>query len=234
MCVRALVIKCIFGSIFLSSQLAHATLTDQGSTTLDTSTGLTWLDLNFSTNRSISDVVINLKSGGQFEGYRYATKSELTSFFVHAGFGPGFFQNSDSSFPPFSTVNALLGLVGVTRSEPSGDKLKASYAYYAESVPSQYGIGFLASWIPIPSVYQSQADIYAVQTSLDAAVVEYGSWLVHSASVVPEPSSFVLLFLGVLALTTKRFGGPICRLYSAPRPHDDSDPSMYRTASSGR
>lgn len=48
----------------------------------DNATGLEWLDLNLTANRSISDIKKNLAPGGQFAGWRYATEEELRRFFA--------------------------------------------------------------------------------------------------------------------------------------------------------
>ena len=49
------------------------------SITLDTETGLRWLDVPISLNRSYNDVAAQFGAGGDFEGYRFATPSEVTS-----------------------------------------------------------------------------------------------------------------------------------------------------------
>ncbi len=56
-----------------------------GSITLDTATGLEWLDLAFSVNRSFDDVSANFGPGGDFEGFRYATAAELITLYTNAG-----------------------------------------------------------------------------------------------------------------------------------------------------
>ena len=53
--------------------------------TQDTTTGLQWLDLSASSNRSFSDVSTQLGVGGDFEGFRYASEVEVRTLFSNAG-----------------------------------------------------------------------------------------------------------------------------------------------------
>jgi hypothetical protein len=51
------------------------------SITLNTETGLRWLDVPLSSNRSYNDVVAQFGVGGDFEGFRHATPWEVSSSF---------------------------------------------------------------------------------------------------------------------------------------------------------
>ncbi len=48
--------------------------------TQDTVSGLEWLDITTTTSRSYNDISSNLGSGQEFDGWRYATKVELSGF----------------------------------------------------------------------------------------------------------------------------------------------------------
>ena len=54
---------------------------DNNRTTVDTVTGLEWLDLTESLNLSYNDVAAQLSTGGMFEGYRYANTTEMEDLF---------------------------------------------------------------------------------------------------------------------------------------------------------
>ncbi|MEO0974651.1 MAG: hypothetical protein AAFX85_16300, partial [Pseudomonadota bacterium] len=41
--------------------------------TVDTETGLEWLDWSVTRNRSFDDISAELMAGGEFDGFRYAT-----------------------------------------------------------------------------------------------------------------------------------------------------------------
>ena len=61
------------------------------SVTRDTATGFEWLDLTISTNRSWGDLVgldgsNEFVAGGDFDGWRYATLSEVQTLLANHGF----------------------------------------------------------------------------------------------------------------------------------------------------
>lgn len=209
--IRTFAVGCIACSTALLGQPAQAVLIDQGLTTLDTITGLAWLDLSSTTNRSINDIKLNLESGGKFEGYRYATGLEVIGLFANAGFAPGIFRNYGPASPPFSSVNELITLVGVTNNLPNSDLLRASFGYYREDAANKYGIARLQTWVPDVDVFQSLAEAYGVETSLNSQYPLYGSWLVSNVPEgysVPEGHSLYLLMFGLLALgATKKCVG---------------------------
>jgi len=65
---------------------AHAVIIDNGMTTIDTASGLEWLDLTETVNRSYADVASQFGVGGELEGWRHATTSELNTLAANAGF----------------------------------------------------------------------------------------------------------------------------------------------------
>ena len=100
------VCTCIF-TLFSTS--ASSALVDLGTTTQDADTGLLWLDLSESINRSFNDVSTQLGIGGDFEGYRYATQDEVVTFFSNAGI-TGFVNGfNDFNYQPVLDLAALLG-----------------------------------------------------------------------------------------------------------------------------
>ncbi len=71
---------------------ANAALTSEdwqnpgdGLLTVDSDTGLRWLDWSYTVNRSYNDVFSQLGAGGEFEGFRYATESEMRTLYANAG-----------------------------------------------------------------------------------------------------------------------------------------------------
>jgi hypothetical protein len=62
-----------------------ARFVDSGRTTLDTETGLEWLDLTETMGISYFDLLGELNPGGLFEGYRYASTGELYGLFEGLG-----------------------------------------------------------------------------------------------------------------------------------------------------
>src|SRR5262249_5795573 len=61
-----------------------------GFITRDSATGLDWLDLSLTRNRSHDDIIgkdgtNELGAGGEFAGFRYATAEEVQTLYLHAG-----------------------------------------------------------------------------------------------------------------------------------------------------
>ena len=95
------------------STSVNAALIDNGIYTTDSRTGLNWLDLTESTNRSVNYVLSQLGNGGQFEGWAYATEGQVNGLFDSAG-GTG--PYIDWSVANDGIVSPLLDLWGATDS----------------------------------------------------------------------------------------------------------------------
>jgi len=69
--------------VFLSSvtfvQQSNASIVDSGTFFTDTTSGLDWLDVTASINRSYNDINSQFSVGGDFEGWRYATGTQLNT-----------------------------------------------------------------------------------------------------------------------------------------------------------
>jgi hypothetical protein len=90
-----------------------------GTITRDTASGLDWLDLPLTKNRSVDDITAQLGAGGEFEGFRYATTAEITALWTAAAIpdittqGP--IDRTDWTVANFAPVNTLINdLLGVT------------------------------------------------------------------------------------------------------------------------
>jgi hypothetical protein len=93
---RALLVTLALSATMLSAAVANAVVTDVDDATLpaspdgfnltqDSVTGLEWLDLTVTAGRTWDDIVGNdgtdeLGTGGDFEGFRYATYTEVTGW----------------------------------------------------------------------------------------------------------------------------------------------------------
>ena len=64
-----------------------------GLITYDANTGLEWLDLTATTNQSYNDISAKLGMGEEFEGWRYATRGEVSAFFDAFG-GDNLYYNT--------------------------------------------------------------------------------------------------------------------------------------------
>lgn len=73
-------------ALFLSTS-ANSALIDNNTFTTDTVSGLDWLDLTETSNRSYTDINAQLSVGGEFDGWRYASFADVTGFLDSFGGG---------------------------------------------------------------------------------------------------------------------------------------------------
>jgi hypothetical protein len=157
-----------------------------GSLTLDTRTGLTWLDLPFSSDLSYLQAEATMLPGGQFAGFRHATAAEVASLYTSVGFGEGFILQSTANFQKVVSLISLVGAAGTTDAggitgsvDSRGLALLAYMNYgYANSAP-----GFFVT---------ATATVGTTAYGLDTHYSNVGNWMV----VVPEPSACSLLLIG--------------------------------------
>ena len=105
-----------FGFLFLGlSSMANATLVsfleDHGHYTTDLDTGIDWLDVTESVNKSYNYVSSQFGVGGEYEGWRYATAAELenmlTRIFNHTldpNGGLHYVAYADESLDPYVSL----------------------------------------------------------------------------------------------------------------------------------
>ncbi|NOQ76980.1 MAG: hypothetical protein GQ475_04155 [Methylococcaceae bacterium] len=68
---------------FTFSISVKADIIDNGTYTTDTLSGLDWLDVTASINKSYNDVIDQFDANGEFSGYRYATANEFNTLISH-------------------------------------------------------------------------------------------------------------------------------------------------------
>jgi hypothetical protein len=106
-------------TIVLITAANASTLVDQGNTTLDSSTGLQWLDVSVTNGRAYTDVVANLNNPSDaVYGYRLASLKEVKQFFLDADLiecDPC----TDLVYP--SEISNLITLLGPTYSSGAGE-----------------------------------------------------------------------------------------------------------------
>jgi hypothetical protein len=158
-----------------------------GSLTVDTRTGLAWLNLAASAGLSYDEMTGALEPGGAFAGFRYATAQEVAGLFSSGGISvPGWISESD---PAFQSVTALINLVGQTSSQDGFPE--------AGGISGTWGKNGLVRPI-LDFVYQTGAPGYMV-SGYPAPAWEFGSstasssWLVTS---IPEPGAAGTAVLG--------------------------------------
>ena len=88
-------------------------LIDNGTFTTDTNSGLDWLDVTLSINRSYNDVSTQLGVGGDYEGWHYATGVQFVRMIEsYTSVLPGF----ETTYIEGTLLNGLTELLGQTSS----------------------------------------------------------------------------------------------------------------------
>jgi len=167
--------------------------------TLDSNTGLEWLDIDQTLNKSYERVTFLLGTGQTYEGFRYATEQEFTALVANAGILD--YSHSYSYFAEAVALQALLG-----------------YSYYDGTYQTQsFGI---FSDPALANFERRGADLGTLKSGIKSvdffdqtnqASANKGSWLVRLSpqASVPEidPSSFgsaIAMLLGSLGLVERR------------------------------
>lgn len=96
-------------ALALSSLSVHAAIVDLGSITRDTATGLDWLDLTATRNRSHIDISSQLGAGGEFAGWRYATGAEVREIEITLGVYQRILHTDLAGMARFTYATALFG-----------------------------------------------------------------------------------------------------------------------------
>jgi len=77
------------------------------SLTIDTQTGLEWLDLGFTAGMSYNEVLADMQPGGMFSNYTFATSQQVDNLYNDAGVGNGGYYYVTA--PAIGTLMSLLG-----------------------------------------------------------------------------------------------------------------------------
>ena len=187
---------------------AQAQLVDHGSTTLDTQAGLEWLDLSASTGLSFAQVSAGFDTGGAFEGYRYATSTEVQHLLGEFGLPTTASTTYSTSLAPqLAVFDSYLGLnfggLGPAYGFQAmvGDAIDGFAGYhplfygFPYSLNTDLGDGsFVAVGDRLVDTY-AEATIGYSETGFERGL---GHFLVRDAvSPAPEPSTWALLAAGL-------------------------------------
>ena len=114
-----------------------------GTLTLDTSSGLAWLDLPVSRGFSYLQALAATQPGGAFDGFRFATAQEVIALCASAGIpGPNWHPETASSLQP---ILSLISFVGATSSQDGRPEAHGISGTVLQRLPLGHGLGFLVS-----------------------------------------------------------------------------------------
>lgn len=185
----------------LSTQANLVTGTDPafgaGSLTIDTQTGLAWLNLSATADLSYNEVVADMQPGGLFSNYTYATIQEVDGLYADAGIGgTGYF--------PLSTpaIGSLISLVGATKTQ-NGEPGFNAILGNAGPPDSQEAASIYVSGVDGIDEWFVSDGTYDISTAFGDSYSDptIASWLV---TTVPEPGVGSVAFAGLIGLVFVR------------------------------
>ena len=181
--------------------------------TIDTATGLDWLDFDGgpapSTNqRPYDEVAAELGTGGDYEGWRFAKPAELYTFILHVTGLPYLFAAPNTWSGQDGATDAVAALTGYTRQAGSLDIV---LGFVGDRYSDGVSYGGLFDYYPQPNqVSEYTIWIYPSGSIVDTSGVyeDLGSWLVRGdggSSAAPEPATLALVSAAIAGtLVTRR------------------------------
>ena len=177
-------ITLLVAAAFLLSSPASAALIDNGTSMIDTSTNLEWLDLD----QTLGQTWNQANAGNP--GWVHATTGQVDTMFANAGFLLGPNINDPSNDP---AANLLLSILGCTQFCGTVNATGRGFAEFgAGSYRPNYHNGGLGS---------GYATISLFSASFDLADTTSGNYMVR---VIPEPGTAVLFGLGLTIMAAVR------------------------------
>ena len=233
--MKNITITILAGAAFLMSSLSNAGLIERdwqsagdGLITYDESTGLEWLDITATQNRSYNDISSKLGVGLEFAGWQYATGNQYHTLWADTAYNTTNLNlqwYATSNYTPQEKSDLLLRaatileLTGLSYdSTLSGCVLtstskcyRENYGVLADSNGSNQWVTHLDSWWNTSGITEYSSTNFLLLgthwTSWNKETVNSraGHWLVREATSVPEPSTLAIFALGMIGLASRRF-----------------------------
>ena len=104
------------------SLTVNADIVNKGRITHDTATGLDWMDLSHTTNRSYNEISGLFADGQEFSGWRYATQAEVKQLWGNFGITAKVRDKDDTSqrLPLIKAIEILGNTIKANRNKREG------------------------------------------------------------------------------------------------------------------
>ena len=182
----------LISCLLLSVTATHAALIDYGSITYDDVTRLAWLDTTRFVGQSYNTVESQMREGALYEGYRHATKSEVSEIFIQLELPFGY------NGPTLSGIDTLVDLFGDTAT--SSDDVSGVFALSAPegtgNGPATIGFAFNRQNLGTSEV------IFNGYYGRNLSSAEIGHWVIMNEFTppIPIPPAIWLFGSGLIAL----------------------------------
>lgn len=162
---------------------ARAAIIDNSSYLTDTATGLDWLDVTTSVNLSYNYVSSQFGAGQQFDGWRYATRTEFNAFLTNYGISSAPHDITNPSSDQLALHNSIINSMGATGGGP------LDHYFYGILSDANSFQDHLLGYVYASNNTTTHATAYDALCCADPAVGNsfYGSLLVRTHVAVPGP-----------------------------------------------
>jgi hypothetical protein len=161
---------------------------------LDTETGLQWLDLSVTANKTYNNVVAKLALGQVYEGFRVATQSEVLTLWSNAGI-----TNNERvwTIGQYQAVRDMVDRLGPTTMYETGLFSIATHTIgmVEGGPPLDSSQRWATELTYAPDGVSTRTSVNYYTWDVGTADMHYSTWLVRP---VPLPGAFWLLASGII------------------------------------
>jgi hypothetical protein len=207
--MHKLVTSVIIVAVWFTPRLASADLISVNdpvfgpdSVTRDTINNLDYLNLTFTRNMSVNEVLPQLAVGGTFQGWSYATEQQITSTLESAGLPNG--APASPNLSSLTLATQITGLLGGTFD--NNGIANWTDAFVNDGVDNSFDA--VAS-IAVQDNSFGHRGWFVVQTVQNGfGLTSYSGYSVQLVRAAPEPSSLMLTVIGTASVGLTRLRRP--------------------------